>query len=380
MTDKNPHLFIFAGERSGDLHGKEIIEHYHEKHPSLTISGVAGPLMRELSITCIEPMESFQVMGISDILVHFPRLISLFFRVRNHILKAQPEAVVLIDYPGFNLLLAKSLRKRGYYGKIYQVVCPTVWAWRKGRKKIMEETLDHLFCLFPFETAHFEDSSLNTSYVGNPVVHKIQNYPYSKAIPKELQEKKILTIFPGSRKKELLRNLPIQLSAAKQFCEKHPEYTIALSLSSSSYKKIVEKITKSIRMELVIFSHDYNYEMMRRSHLSLATSGTINLELGLHKVPTVVSYVLSPIDYFLAKHLFKINLPHYCIVNIILNKRAFPECYAHEATTENLVTHLEHLSVEAKNQECVQHCEQLEKILGNEVAAKKIVETIGPLT
>ncbi|MDP1879513.1 MAG: lipid-A-disaccharide synthase, partial [Parachlamydiaceae bacterium] len=121
-------FFIFAGEASGDLHGSRLIQAMHEKNPSIIFFGVGGPRIRQEKFSCITKMELFQVMGFTDVFKALPRLVKLFYFIRNQIILEQPDAVILIDYPGFNLRLARSLRKKGYRGKIIQYICPTVWA------------------------------------------------------------------------------------------------------------------------------------------------------------------------------------------------------------------------------------------------------------
>ncbi len=154
------HYFIFAGEASGDLHGGPLVKALKQLNPASTITGVAGPAMRAQGVECLIPMEEFQVMGFSDVLAAFPKLWRQFHQVRDTILTTKPEVVILIDYPGFNLRLAKALRKKGFQGKIVQMICPTVWAWGKNRIHTMVNTLDLLLTIYPFEADCFANTSL----------------------------------------------------------------------------------------------------------------------------------------------------------------------------------------------------------------------------
>ena len=168
-------IFIFAGEQSGDLHGAELLYALKQKEPNLQIMGVGGPKMRSQGIYSIEKMESFQVMGLSDVIKALPKLVFLFKNIRNTILKNNPKAVIFIDYPDFNMRMAKSLRKNGYTGKLIHYICPSVWAWRKGRIKDLAETLDLLLTIFPFEPQYFEKTPLKVEYVGNSLVKNIKD-------------------------------------------------------------------------------------------------------------------------------------------------------------------------------------------------------------
>ncbi len=151
MDKKQSHLFIFAGEKSGDLHGGHLLRELFTTHPHLHISGVGGPSMRAQGLKCFLSMEDFQVMGFVDVFFALPRLARQFYLIKNFILREQPPIVLLIDYPGFNLRLAASLRKAGFQGHICHYICPSVWAWGKKRIPHMARTLDTLFSILPFE-------------------------------------------------------------------------------------------------------------------------------------------------------------------------------------------------------------------------------------
>ena len=225
----NPDLFLFAGEPSGDLHGEEIIKALLEKDPSLKIIGVGGPKMRSRPFESILPMEEFQVMGFVDVFLALPKLIRQFHLVKRTILERKPNKVVLIDYPGFNLRLARSLRKSGFKGKICHYICPSVWAWGKKRIPLMVQNLDMLLSILPFEEKIFAHTPLLVRYVGNPLINHIESHTPSPL--SELGDTKVLGIFPGSRTKEIERNLAQQLHCARRLLTLDPELKVALSVS-----------------------------------------------------------------------------------------------------------------------------------------------------
>ena len=317
-------IFLFAGELSGDRLGESLMKECKGDE----FIGVGGPKMRSLGLQCILPTESFLVMGFTDLLKHLPRLIVLFYRVRKAILKANPDQVILIDYAEFNLKLAASLRKKGYKGKIVQYVCPSVWAWRKHRIQIMEKNLDEVMLLFPFEAECFTE--LKTTFVGHPLAKK----------PSIEREPKYLTIFPGSRTKEIERNLPLQLKVAKRLSQH-----VAISVAHDKHRALIEKLAPGT----LLFSGS---DIIKETDLAIATSGTICLELALAKVPTVVTYSISPMDLFIARKIFKINLPYYCIVNIILKKMVFPEFFGPDFTEENLMKGFKTLNQKNVEDDC----------------------------
>ena len=176
--DNQYDLFIFAGEPSGDLHGEHLLENLKKKRPNLKIKGIGGPRMRAVGLECLLPMEEFQVMGFIDVLSSLPKLYRMFKKIRDEILSAKPSAVLFIDYPGFNLRMARSLKKRKSPSKLLQFVCPSVWAWGKGRIPLMEKNLDKLMTLLPFEPELFSHGSLDVEYVGHPLISRIESHQY----------------------------------------------------------------------------------------------------------------------------------------------------------------------------------------------------------
>lgn len=319
-------LVLVAGEPSADLHGAKLIEELLKMDPKLQIAAVAGPHMRKLPIQTIFPMENLQVMGFIDVLMALPRIVRQFFTLRNAILKLQPKAVVSIDYPGFNLRLARSLRKKGFGGKLIHYICPTVWAWGKKRIPLMEQNLDLLLTLFPFEKKCFLNERLLVKHVGHPLAHAIAKH--------NTKRKKILAIFPGSRSHEIERNLPLQLSVAEKIQKEDPSIEIAISISSLDKKNQIQALAQHFSCTFI--PPENHYELMKTAHLALATSGTVTLELALHETPTVVNYAIRPLDLFLAQKIFRIHLPFYCIVNIIGAKEIFPEFFGPHLTEEAL--------------------------------------------
>lgn len=344
-------LFFLAGEVSGDARGAELIEELLAADPSLHCTGIGGPKMRALPFTCLMPMEKLQVMGFLDVLAALPRLIILFHKIKRMILRADPDMVVFIDYPGLNLRLAQSLKKKKIRAKLVQYVCPTVWAWGKKRIPKMEQTLDLLLTLFPFEPAYFPN--LNAHYIGHPLLKKI---------PSRMPDQSVV-IFPGSRIKEIHRNLPLQIKALE-------ELGIPFTISCAS-PKLREHIAQYAADHPVDEDQD---KLMQTASFAVATSGTITLELALASIPTVVTFAIRPLDVFLAQKVFKINLPHYCIVNIIGGKTIFPELFGPNLTLANLKD-----AIATLNQaQCISGCNEVQTQLQEkgEKSSDKILHLI----
>lgn len=363
------HYFIFAGEASGDLHGSSLLKSIRQRNPHIRITGVGGPAMREQGMECVLPMEAFQVMGFTDVIAALPKLVRQFYQVRDAILNSQPDAVILIDYPGFNLRMAKALRKKQYKGKIIQMISPTVWAWGKGRIDTMARTLDLLLTIYPFEAACFAHTPLKVEYIGHPLVERIDTYRYNEEWKQTVgirSNAPIVALFPGSRHGEIISNLPMQIEAAKQFKVKYPDVQIAISCVDDKQKEAIEAVLKTNPLAAVFVPRKFTYELMRDSRAAIAKSGTVTLELALHKTPTVVMYQLSRLNRFIAEHILRLRLPHYCIVNVINGKTVLPEWIAVEATPERLSDDLKSLYSDGeKRTACLQGCLKTRQKLGS---------------
>ncbi len=363
MTD----LFIFAGEASGDLLGYELLTALPQH---LNIAGVGGPKMRSANFHAILPMEDFRVMGFVDVFFALPRLLKKLVLLRQKILEMNPQVVLLIDYAEFNLRLAESLRKHGYTGKICHFVCPSVWAWGKGRIPRMAKNLDLLLTLFPFEPQFFAHTKLTTRYVGHPLAERIAKTSYD---PNFQVPGKCVAIFPGSRKKEILRNLPKQLKVAQKLAQENPDLFFGISVADQAFVPLVKQ--SGLNAELI--PPEKTYDLMKAAHLAIAKSGTVTLELALHHVPTVVTYAISPLDLFIARSLLKIDLPHYTLVNIIQEEEVFPELFGPHFTEENLFDKVTHfLEDDQARKKCQEKCQELARTLGETCAKEEAARAI----
>ncbi|MBS4166928.1 Uncharacterized protein NEOC65_002030 [Neochlamydia sp. AcF65] len=377
-----PHLFIFAGEPSGDLHGAHLVKVFKELYPSCWFSGVAGPALREEGIVNVMPMEKFAVMGFSDVIKALPSLYKQFYYIRDYVLNTHPELVIFIDYPGFNLRMAKALRKAGYKGKLVHYICPSVWAWGKKRIQHMAKTLDMLLTIYPFENISFKPTSLKVQYVGNPLQEYISQYLYAPSWKSQFcsSEHLLISIFPGSREAEIKSNLSKQLDAALLFQQENPSTTFGISCSNASLKPLIEKTLKKHRLlHTFIVDKAHTYDLMRNSHSAIAKSGTVTLELALHCCPTVVVYQLSNLNWLIAKFIIKLNLPYYCIVNILSGQRLFPELIAEGFTPKKVAKELENIHAGPLRARCLEGCQQIIELFQGAPASQNAAHAIHSL-
>lgn len=373
-------IFIFSGEPSGDLLGASLLKTLKEQLPQISFFGVPGPQMREIGLEPICMMEEFQVMGFSDVFCALPKLFKLFYQIAKKILEHQPKAVILIDYPDFNLRLAKKLRKKGYKGKIIQYVSPSVWAWRKKRIEFMEKYYDLLLTIYPFEPTYFSHTSLKAVFVGNPVQERIEKnrkkYTYDPFLGVK-EDQTLVAIYPGSRKEEVIRNFSKQQEIALQLFQKNPQIVFGISCTDSSLESFFSESLKASSLPYFLVPKEKTTPLMEQAKIALAKSGTVTLELALHSCPTVVTYELSALNRFLTKNVLRLNLSHYCIANILAGKSVFPEFITKKIVPSEVAEEALNLLIEGKiRQECLNNCEKIKSILQGYEPSKNAAEMI----
>lgn len=376
---KHYDLFIIAGEVSGDLHGEEVVAALKKKIPHLKIAGVAGPKMRNLGVECIVPMESFQVMGFIDVFLALPRLFKLFYQLKRTIIAMRPKAVLFIDYPGFNLRLAKSLKKSSFKGALCHYICPSVWIWGKKRIPVMQDVLDKLFTILPFEKEIFDPSKLDVQFVGHPLIERLENAPSGNLeIPKD---KKLIALFPGSREKEILRNFPLQIKIAEQLNAEFSDLSFAISISHPRFQSILKQLigqsTLKEKQDFIWVDGEQRYALMQKAHAAIAKSGTVTLELALHQIPTVVMYAVTPLDKWIAYDVLRIRPSFYCLVNLIAKEEVYPELIGPNLTEETLYRESKKMLFDTQRREhCMEQCKKVHFLLGEHKASEKIAEEL----
>lgn len=319
--------FLSAGEASGDTLGSHLIDTIKSSYPDIPCFGVGGPLMRAKGLRPVLRMEEFQVSGFFEILLSVFDLFRKYRKLYKTILRENPQTVICIDFPDFHFLLIRKLRKSGYQGKIVHYVCPSIWAWRKKRKKTLEKYLDVLLLILPFEKDLFSDSPLQTVYVGHPLVNTCKQFQYCDTWKQSItpSSRPIIAVFPGSRPRDVIRNLPVQIRAFQSSPLVHTHQLLV----SSSHTKLDTTISKILKQENCehsgVVPSSLRYQLMHACDFALAKCGTIVLETALHQTPTIVTCLLGRFDRFIARYVFKILLPSYSLPNIITRSVLFPE-------------------------------------------------------
>lgn len=323
--------YIISGEASGDLHAGNLIKQLTLLDNQASVRAWGGDLVQAAGATLVKHYRDLAFMGFAEVIGNLPTIIRNIRFCKQDIDAWQPDVLILVDYPGFNLRIAEWAKKQGF--KVVYYISPQVWAWKEGRVKKMKQCIDKMLCILPFEKDYYRDKwNWEVEYVGHPLVEEIDKVlinGYSSP------EEKIIALLPGSRKQEISKKLPIMLDVARSF----PDYQFVVAkapgLMDAFYQPFLEKYTN------VSAVSNKTYDLLSKATAALVTSGTATLETALFGVPEVVCYKGSPISYQIAKRLIKIK--YISLVNLIMDKLVVKELIQDELTTANLVTELNEL-------------------------------------
>lgn len=324
--------YLISGEASGDLHGSNLIKALKKQDPSAEIRCWGGDLMQNAGGTLVKHYRDLAFMGFTEVVMNLPTIIRNIKFCKTDIKQWQPDVLVLIDYPGFNLRIASWAKQEGF--KVAYYISPQVWAWKENRVKQMKQCIDKMLCILPFEKNYYKNKwNWDVEYVGHPLVEVIeQKTKDAEKISDPNQHKNIIALLPGSRKQEIAKKLPIMLSVASHF----PDYEFVVAkapgLDDHFYQPFLSTAPN------VSSISNQTYDLLLKSKAALVTSGTATLETALLKVPEVVCYKGSNISYQIAKRL--ISIKYISLVNLIMDKLVVKELIQHELNTENLVTEL----------------------------------------
>ena len=329
-------LFLVAGELSGDTHGAGLMRALQEFHGPVKFLGLGGPQMRAIGGEGMEDWAAKAgVVGLWEVLKMYAFFKHKFDETLNLIAEAKPDAVVLIDYPGFNLRLAKALRDRGFKQRIIFYISPQVWAWKRGRIKTMARLLDLMICIFPFEKPLYEKSGLPTVFAGHPMVDRI------KALKKDgSRESGLVGLFPGSRANEVIRLLPTLLHAAGLIRAKLPTTRFVISAANASLKERMLKIIAASALPEAAGWIELNnsQELMQRVECAAVCSGTATLEAACFGLPYVLVYKVNPITYAVGRGVMKIK--YLGIVNVLADDDVVTELVQHDFNAERVASEL----------------------------------------
>ncbi|MCK7460116.1 lipid-A-disaccharide synthase [Idiomarina aminovorans] len=376
VSKQPPKIAIVAGEHSGDLLGAGLMQAILKQHPNAIFIGVGGPLMTEQGMDSYFPMDDLAVMGIAEVFQQLPKLLRHRKNLVNYLVSEQPDVMIGIDAPDFNLTVETRLKKAGIATIHY--VSPSVWAWREGRIKGIKKAVDHVLCLLPFEKDFYNKHELPATFVGHPLADDIPMQWNQAEARQELEleeEGAYLAILPGSRKGEIGRMAPLFLQVAKKLAKKYPQLRFVAPMISKERAQQFQNLVEQNSPELDIATPvGESRKTMAAADYLLLTSGTVALEALLIKRPMVVGYRFHWLSYQIIKRLF--HAPFFSLPNLLAGKEIVPELAQSEASEDAIAKALEQL-IEQDNQPLIEqftNIHQQLKVSASEKAAN-IVES-----
>ncbi len=366
--------YVIAGEASGDMHGSNLVREIKKLDNIADFRGWGGDLMQQAGVDVVKHYRELAFMGFIEVVMNINTIFKNLAFCKEDILKYNPDAIILIDYPGFNLRIAEWAKKRGF--KVIYYISPQVWAWKESRVKKIKKYIDKMLVILPFEKAFYDKWNYEVEYVGHPLAAVIDDAQEemnvsAEALPSPLNENNIIALLPGSRAQEVSKKLPVMLEASKDF----PEYKFIVAKAPSLDDTFYEQFTGTYKN--VRSLRNKTYALLLQSKAALVTSGTATLETALFGVPQVVCYKGSAISYQIAKRLIKIK--YISLVNLIMDRQVVKELIQDEMTAANIKTELNKLLKDpATITQMKQDYAELKKLLsqgGNasEKAARSIV-------
>jgi lipid-A-disaccharide synthase len=316
--------YLIAGEASGDLHGSNLMQGLKEKDPQAEFRFWGGDMMQAVGGTLVKHYKYHAVMGGYEVLVKLPSIFRNMKECKQDILQYKPDALILIDYPGFNLRIAKFAKLQGI--KVIYYISPKVWVWKKSRVEVIKKFVDHMMVIFPFEPEFYQQHQYKADYVGNPLMDAIEPQ-YSAKISFEefilrnkLNNKPVIALLAGSRKQEIDQLLPYMLSVIPFFSE----YQFVIAGASSIDRSYYEQYIGDANVSLVF---NQTYDVLQQSTAAVVTSGTATLETALLNIPQVVIYRTNPLTFFIGRPFVPVK--YFSLPNIIMGREIVKELLQH---------------------------------------------------
>jgi lipid-A-disaccharide synthase len=362
---QNTKIFIVAGEVSGDLHGANLIKEINALTRNVAFIGWGGDRMEKEGMTILKHVKTLSFMGFLEVLLNLKTIIRNIKDCKNQIIASQPAALILIDFPGFNLRIAKWAKKHNI--PVIYYISPQIWAWKESRIKAIRRDVSKMYCILPFEQQFYAKYNVEVSYLGHPLLDEITEYKRREFSNKNVFSKPVLALLPGSRLQELKRKLPLMIEASKSFPHYQVVVACSINLDEAFYRHYADDTIQ------LVFGDTYN--ILNQSTIALVTSGTATLETALFHVPQVGCYKSSPLSFAIAKLLVKIK--YISLVNLIMNKEVVTELIQGNCTVNNMVSQLRLIELDQpKRLEILDNYQKLSVLLGENGASKRVAVDI----
>jgi len=371
-------IFLVAGEPSGDLHASKLAAEIKKIDPSVSLSGIGGAKMAAAGVSLFHRTDELAIIGLQDILRHYRRIREIFFSFIAKTEKESVDLVILVDYPGFNLRLARELKKRGI--KVIYYVSPQIWAWGSGRIKTIKNCVEKVLVFFKFEEDIYKRSGVPVEFVGHPLLDSVKPSIDKNAIARDLgldRRKKTVILLPGSRKREVTALLPTMVRASQKLYERSKDVQFITVKSYNLAKEIYEGFLKDLKAphSLVENTGGELYDYLAVSDLAIAASGTVTLECAIMNVPMVITYKVSPISAIVMKLFMKISMIG--LANILAGKKIVPELVQFDFTVGNVFKEASKILFDEDTSAHIkEELAKVKKSLGEEGASRRAARSI----
>ena len=361
--------YLIAGEASGDMHGANLMKALRAQDPDATFRVWGGDKMREAGGHLVAHYNEMAFMGFTEVLANLPTILRYIRGCKADLRLQQPDVLILIDYPGFNLRIARYAHALGL--RVVYYISPQVWAWKASRVKQIRQYVDQMLVILPFEEAFYQQYHYPVTFVGHPLLDAIEAF---QPIPDfyqryQLPNKPIIAVIPGSRKQEIAQMLPTMLEAVRQFPEFQAVIAAAPGISEQFYKRFLSRDDEAKVVE------GASYSLMLNARAGLVTSGTASLEAALFGLPEVVCYKGGWISYWIAKRL--VNIRYIALANLVLNKEAVKELIQGDFNVQSLTASLKPLLYDTpERQQQLKDFQNLRAELGNGGASLRAAKAI----
>lgn len=376
-------VLIIAGEASSSLYAQRLIERWAADGRKLELFGIGSRDMEKLGFRCLGRSEEMAVVGLQEVVRHLPLIRKVFYDILAEVDRCEPKFALLLDYPDFNLRLAKELKKRGV--RVVYYISPQVWAWRTGRVNLIRRVVDHMLVLFPFEVDFYKQHDVQSTFVGHPALDELPKPKSSDERNFQRQRfgfqdsETVLGLMPGSRRSEIKHHLRTQLETARIFLAQHPGARIALLVAPTLDRDFIrEQIGE--QMGQLNFSvqliKESPLEMIDLSDVVLVASGTATLMVGLMKKPMVIMYRMNALSAWIAKRVVT-KTPFFGMVNLVLGRCAVPELFQEQASAQALATELSKLVADSEERaKMIQDLVELREKLGSAGATDRVARIL----
>ena len=367
-------ILISAGEASGDLHAGAVTRAIKQLDPEAEVFGMGGDRLREAGGEVLFDIKDHSLMGFVEVLKKLPDV----WKLRNAFIdlmeERKPDVLLTIDYPGFNMRLAKLAKERGI--KVVYFIAPQVWAWRPGRAAGVAKATDKIACIFPFEYDLYKSYGADIEFVGHPLVDTVKpSLPRKEA--EELAGKRsghpLILLMPGSRTMEIQRLLPVMLDAAKILKQKRPELEFAMPRAATIPKEKLAAPVKAAGLDVTL-TEGHTYDIMSVADLAIATSGTVTLEAALCGLGCPILYKSSPVSFWIAKRV--VEIPHIGLPNIVAGRLIEPELLQDECKPEKIAAMVLELLETERYRQLQQDLHEVREKLGKPGAVKRVAELV----